>query len=100
MFIGGRLRQLREAKGLSQSDLEDRSRLARSHTFPFENGHAAPTVNTLEKDGRAHEGPMCLFHNGAEPPEPPRFIPLAARMSETDRSIQRKETRVGYVPAA
>lgn len=103
MFIGDRLRQLREAKGLSQGDLEDRSGLARSFTSRLENGHAVPTVDTLEKYARALEVPMYRFFcNGTEPPakpilpaehetneptELPRLVRLLARMSETDRSL-------------
>ena len=65
MVIGQRLRQLREAKTLSQGDIEKRTGLLRCYTSRVENGHTVPAVETLEKYARALEIPMYkLFHEG------------------------------------
>ena len=42
MDIGNRLRELREANGLSQSDVEDRTGLLRTYISHIENGHSTP----------------------------------------------------------
>lgn len=49
MQIGQRLRVLREAKGLSQGDVERRSGLLRSYISRVEGGYTAPSLATLDK---------------------------------------------------
>lgn len=49
MNIGKRLRVLREAKKLSQGDVEKRAGLLRSHISRVECGHTMPSLKTLEK---------------------------------------------------
>ena len=49
MVIGDRLKTLREAKDLSQGDIEKRSGLLRCYVSRVENGHTVPSVETLEK---------------------------------------------------
>jgi transcriptional regulator with XRE-family HTH domain len=74
MIIGDRLRELREAKKLSQGDMEDRSGLFRCYISRVENGHTIPAIETLEKMARALEVPMYqLFYDGEEPPKLPIF---------------------------
>jgi transcriptional regulator with XRE-family HTH domain len=53
MDVGKRIRTLREAKGLSQADVEKRSGLSRSYVSRVENGYTAPTLSTLEKLAKA-----------------------------------------------
>ena len=73
MYIGNRLRELREAKGLSQGDIERRTGLVRFHISRLENDHAVPALETLEKMARALEMPMYqLFYDGEKRPEPPQ----------------------------
>src|SRR5258708_38827892 len=65
MIIGDRLREMREAKTLSQGDIEKRTGLLRCYISRVENGHAVPALETLEKMARALEVPMYrLFHDG------------------------------------
>src|SRR5579872_4211420 len=72
MIIGERLRQLREAKKLSQGEIENRTRLLRCYISRVENGHTIPSVETLEKFARALEVPMYqLFYDGEGPPTLP-----------------------------
>lgn len=70
MVIGERLRQLREAKSLSQGEVEKRTGLLRCYTSRVENGHTVPSLETLEKYARALEIPTYrLFYEGSEPPQ-------------------------------
>ncbi len=72
MLIGNRLRELREAKKLSQGDIEKRTGLVRPYISRVEHNHTVPTINTLEKMARALEVPMYqLFYDGEEPPKLP-----------------------------
>jgi len=69
MVIGDRLKELREAKELSQGDIEKRTGLLRCYISRVENNHTVPAVQTLEKFARALEVPMYqLFHAGGIPP--------------------------------
>lgn len=47
--VGNRIRQLRQAKGISARDLADRARLTPSYISRIENGKVSPTVATLGK---------------------------------------------------
>ncbi len=49
MDIGNRLHALREAKKLSQGDIEKRTGLLRCYVSRVENGHTIPGLETLEK---------------------------------------------------
>ena len=71
MIIGDRLRELREAKNLSQGDIQKRAGLMRPYVSRVENGHMVPSIESLEKMARALEIPMYqLFYDGDKPPEP------------------------------
>lgn len=70
MVIGERLRQLREAKKLSQGEIEKRTGLLRCYTSRVENGHTVPAIETLEKYARALDVPLYrLFYEGNNSPE-------------------------------
>ena len=74
MIIGERLRAMREEKGLSQGDIENRTGLLRCYISRVENGHTIPAVETLEKMARALEVPLYrLFYDGEAPPPLPNF---------------------------
>lgn len=76
MDIGKRLRELREAKGLSQGDIERRSGLLRSYISQVEGGYTAPSLATLEKFAKALEvEPYQLLYRG-------EGRPVALRMPE------------------
>jgi len=51
--IGDRIRQLREARGLTQSQLQQRSCVSRSYLSRIESGQMTPSLGTLEKIARA-----------------------------------------------
>lgn len=70
MIIGERLREMREAKKLSQGDIEKRTGLLRCYISRVENGHTVPAVETLEKFAHALGIPLFhLFYDGEEPPK-------------------------------
>jgi len=68
--IADRLRAMREAKRLSQGDIEKRTGLLRCYISRVENGHTVPAIETLEKMAGALEVPLYqLFYLGEEPPK-------------------------------
>jgi transcriptional regulator with XRE-family HTH domain len=74
MVIGERLRELREAKKLSQGDIEKRTGLFRCYTSRVECGHTVPSLATLEKYARALGVPIYqLFYEGEAPPKLPEL---------------------------
>jgi transcriptional regulator with XRE-family HTH domain len=77
MFIGDKLKALREQKKLSQGDIERRTGLLRCYISRVENGHTTPAVETLEKFARALGVPLYqLFYDGENPPAPNTDEPL------------------------
>jgi transcriptional regulator with XRE-family HTH domain len=77
MIIGDRLRELREAKGLKQSDIQERTGLLRCYVSRIEHGHTVPAVATLEKFARALEVPLYqMFYEGSEPVAHPLFMQI------------------------
>ena len=75
MIIGDRLRTMREAKQLSQGDMEERTGLFRCYISRVENGHTIPAIQTIEKFARALEVPIYqLFYDGDEPPKLPNLL--------------------------
>jgi len=111
MFIGERVKQLREQKGLSQGDVEKFTGMLRTYISRLENGHRVPSLDTLERFSRALDVPLYQFFCEAEgstrtpnlrprdrtsdEPRPhgpdDRFLrelkELAARMAESDRTL-------------
>ena len=71
MLIGQRLREIREAKGLSQVKISRATGLVQPYVSRVENGHTVPTIETLEKWARALGMPLYgLFYDGEGPPQP------------------------------
>lgn len=83
MQVGQRLRTLREARGLSQGDVERRSGLLRSYISRVEGGYTAPSLATLEKFARALEvEPYQLLYDGLDghpAPTPAECQPAMAK---------------------
>lgn len=70
MLIGDRLRILREAKGLSQGDIEKAAGVRRCYVSRVENDHTAPTIETLEKWAKALDIPLyAIFYDTKSPKE-------------------------------
>ncbi|MGH2578968.1 MAG: helix-turn-helix domain-containing protein, partial [Actinomycetota bacterium] len=51
--FGQRLRETRMGAGYSQSDLEEISGIPKARLSRYENGHVAPSIQTLERLARA-----------------------------------------------
>ena len=93
MLIGDRLRALREAKKLSQGDIQKRTGLLRPYVSRIENGHTVPSIETLEKLARALEVPLYhLFYEGEEPPKLPH-LPKRKTVEEIAFGSSKKEAR-------
>ncbi len=93
MLIADRLRALREAKKLSQGDIEKRCGLLRPYLSRVENGYTIPSVETLEKWAHALEVPLYqLFYEGEEPPKLPH-LPERLRAGEIAWGSSGKEAQ-------
>jgi len=102
MPIADRLRDLREAKDLSQGDIEKRTGLLRCYISRVENGHTVPAVETLEKFARALEVPLYqLFYSGEgsiEIPKPSNEEGLGLGRSRRDvRFLGRFRSLLGRI---
>ena len=87
------MRLLRETKNLSQGDIEKRTGLLRCYISRVENGHTVPSIETLEKLGRAMEVPLYqLFYDGDEAPELPN-LPKRKTADEIGWGATGKEAR-------
>ncbi|MGH9574876.1 MAG: helix-turn-helix domain-containing protein [Candidatus Acidiferrales bacterium] len=87
MLIGERIRALREAKGLTQGDIEERSGLLRCYTSRVENGHTVPSLETIEKIARALDIPLYqIFYDGEKPPQIDPLVTDARRKLPFGRS--------------
>jgi transcriptional regulator with XRE-family HTH domain len=65
MLIGERLRELREGRKLSQGDITEIIGLPRSYISRIENGHAVPSVETLQRLAAALDVPLYrIFYTG------------------------------------
>jgi transcriptional regulator with XRE-family HTH domain len=105
MLVGQKLRDLREAKNLSQGDIEQRTGLVQAYISTVENGHTIPTVGTLEKFASALDVPLYTFFidervkkpklpeahdngsNGNDRREFQLFANAFVRMSERDQML-------------
>ena len=69
MEIGAKLRQLREARKLSQGDIEERTGLLRCYISRVECGHTVPSIETLERLSKALDLELYqLFYSGSAKP--------------------------------
>jgi transcriptional regulator with XRE-family HTH domain len=73
MQIGTRIRELREAKNLSQGDIEKRTGLVRTYTSRVENGYTVPSIGNLEKYATALEVPLYRFFTDDESVAKPKL---------------------------
>jgi transcriptional regulator with XRE-family HTH domain len=101
MDIGKRLRVMREAKGLSQGDIERRSGLLRSYISRVEGGYTAPSLLTLEKfakalgvepyqllfEGSGRARPANLPEQAGVPKPAKKLVKLFESMSTDNRKV-------------
>ena len=83
MDIGNRLREVREAKGLSQGTIRERTGLSFAYISRVENGHSTPSLPLLEKWAKAlGVEPYQLLFVGHSQPEAlvvPERTPVGAQ---------------------
>jgi transcriptional regulator with XRE-family HTH domain len=78
MIVGERLKSIRESKGLSQGDIEEKTGLLRCYLSRCENGHTVPSIDTLERWVRALGVSMAqLFAEDGEP------VPVLSALKKT-----------------
>lgn len=71
MLIGQKLREIREAKKMSQVEISRATGLVQPYVSRVENGHTIPGVETLEKWASALKIPLYqILYDGEEPPKP------------------------------
>ena len=71
MVIGQKLREIREAKNMSQCEIAEATGLVQPYVSRVENGHTIPGVETLEKWAQALNIALYqLLYDGEEPPKP------------------------------
>ncbi len=76
MDLGKGLRELREARGLSQGDIERGTGLMRSYVSRVEGGFTQPAIETLEKWSKALDPELYqLFYTCKGKPQPARLTP-------------------------
>src|SRR5580698_10561167 len=89
MVIGDRLKELREAKELSQGDIEKRTGLLRCYISRVENNHTVPAIETLEKMARAMEIELyqLFFESNGKPQELNLPKSAAVKLSGKDSAV-------------
>jgi transcriptional regulator with XRE-family HTH domain len=71
MLIGQKLREIREAKNMSQVEISEATGLVQPYVSRVENGHTIPGLEMLEKWACALKIPLYqLLYDGDEPPKP------------------------------
>ena len=71
MLIGQKLREIREAKNMSQMEISGATGLVQPYVSRVENGHTIPGLEMLEKWACALKIPLYqILYDGDEPPEP------------------------------
>jgi transcriptional regulator with XRE-family HTH domain len=67
MIFGERLKELRKERGLSQGDIEQKTRLLRCYISRVEHGHTVPTLAVMERFARALGIEMWEFFGTKKP---------------------------------
>ena len=88
MILGDRLRIIREAKRLTQADIEQRAGLSQGYVSRVENGEMVPSAPMLEKWSQALGVPLNRlsydFNELPELPNLPNLSNLPKRLSADD----------------
>jgi transcriptional regulator with XRE-family HTH domain len=85
MPIGERLRQLREEKCFSQSDLEKASGLLRSYISRVEHGRIVPSLETLERLAKALNVPLYRLFCSEKVTAPTPYSTLRKTLEELSK---------------
>ncbi len=87
LLLAQRLRDIREEKGLSQSDISGRMALRRTYISRVENAEHMPALRILQRWARALEVPLYqLFYDGKTPLVQLRLFQLEATTESSANS--------------
>jgi transcriptional regulator with XRE-family HTH domain len=91
MLIGQKLRELREAKNMSQLEVSQTTGLVQPYVSRVENGHTIPGVETLEKWATALKIPLYqILYEGEEPP---KLLKICGNHNEDLWGTSRRDSR-------
>ena len=93
MEVGRRLRELRQARHLSQGDIEKKVGLLRCYTSRVENGMTIPGVETLGKFACALEIPLYRFFINGEVVRAPKLPTTNSKAGWGTGGKNRRELR-------
>jgi transcriptional regulator with XRE-family HTH domain len=69
IIIGERLKEVREARKMTQEELSNRVGITRASISAFENGLKFPSVQTVEQLSRELNIPMAYLQNDTQHPK-------------------------------
>src|ERR1700677_2253709 len=87
MEVGRKLREMRQARHLSQGDIEKKVGLLRCYVSRVEKGHTIPNVETLAKFAWALETPLYRLFTDSRPVNMPK-LPLIKAPWDADGKQQ------------
>jgi transcriptional regulator with XRE-family HTH domain len=93
MEVGRKLREMRQARHLSQGDIEKKVGLLRCYTSRVEKGHTIPNVETLEKFAYALEIPLYRFFTNGEVVRAPKLPTTNSKSGWGTSGKNRRELR-------
>jgi len=101
ILIGERIRQVRQERGLSQGDLENRTGLLRCYLSRVENGHTEPSLQTLARLASALEIPLAGFFEPVNEEAAAPAAPANAPISPEERAFlaQMRECAANLSPS-
>jgi transcriptional regulator with XRE-family HTH domain len=93
MEVGRKLREMRQARHLSQGDIEKKVGLLRCYTSRVEKGMTIPSVETLEKFAHALEIPLYRFFTNGEVVRAPKLPTTNSKSGWGTDGKNRRELR-------
>jgi len=94
VIIGERLKEVREARKMTQEELSQKIGITRSSISAFEKGFKFPSIQTVEKLSKELKIPMAYLQN-ERPPRSNRIGPLSYRKnSRTSQAVQDQMSRL------
>src|ERR1700683_683505 len=93
MEVGRKVREMRQARHLSQGDIEKKVGLLRGYTSRIENGMTIPSIETLEKFAYALEIPLYRFFTNGEVVRAPKLPTTNSKSGWGTSGKNRRELR-------
>lgn len=95
MSVGKRIKSLREQKGLSQRDVEEKTGMLRCYISRAENDRLMPSLDNLEKFARALEVPLYFLFYESETIQPRANVSIDRQMDNAMRQFARIARHLG-----